>query len=146
MGVAREGAARTGGRLAWGGLLLAAVVAAVGAALANVVVYFVASVLGLLPQSVAVSPDGAPLSAGAVMIASVVGAVGAGVVLAVLNLILRRPVPVFYIVSAVVLVLSFITPTSISGAPLAMVLTLNFMHVVAAVVAVGVLTTLPRRR
>lgn len=145
MGAVKNDSARAGERLSWGGLLLAVPVAAVGAAVANAIVYFVASALGFVPQDVAVSPDGAPLGVVAVIVASVVGAVGAGVVLAALNLILRRPVPVFYIVSAVVLVLSFITPLNISGAPLAMILTLELMHVVAAVVAVGVLVTLPRR-
>ena len=81
----------------------------------------------------------------AVITASIIGAVGATVVLAVLNLLLRRPVPVFYAVSAVVLLLSFYTPTTIPGAPLVMVLTLEFMHVVAAVVIVSGLTILPRR-
>ena len=146
MEAAREDTARTGERLAWGGLLLAVVVAAVGAAVANAIVYFIASALGFVPQDVAVSPDGAPLGVVAVVVASVVGAVGAGIVLAALNLFLRRPVPVFYVISAIVLVLSFITPTNISGAPLAMILTLEVMHVVAAVVTVGVLVTLPRRR
>lgn len=133
-----------GGRLAWGRFLLAVPVAAAGAAVANSVVYFVASALGFVPGDVAVGPEGQALNLFAVIFASVIGAVGAAVVLAVLNLLLRRPVPVFYVVSAVVLVLSFYTPTTIAGAPLAMVLTLELMHVVAAAVIVGVLTTFPR--
>ena len=46
----------------------------------------------------------------------------------------------------VVLVLSFATPFTIPDAPLAMVSTLLSMHVVAAVVVVGILTTLARAR
>lgn len=120
-------------------------VAVVAAAVANVVVYFVASALGFLPGDVAIGPDGQALNVVAVVVASAIPAFGAGALLAVLNVFLRRPVRVFVIVSAVVLMLSFYTPTTIAGAPLAMVLTLELMHVVAAAVIVGVLTTLPRR-
>lgn len=131
--------------LSWRRLLVAGLVAAVGASVANTVIYFIGAALRFVPQDVAVSPDGAPLGIGIVIIASVVGAIGAAAVLAVLNLFLRRPVRVFYVISAVVLLLSFYTPTTISGAPVAMVLTLGLMHVVAAAVIMGALTTLARR-
>lgn len=134
-----------GGRLSWGRLALGVLVAAVGAAVANAAVYFLASALGFLPGDVAVGPEGQALNLFAVVSASALGAVGAGVLLAVLNVFLRRPVRVFLIVSAVVLVASFYTPFTIPGAPAAMVLTLGFMHVVAAAVILGVLATLPRR-
>ncbi len=146
MDVAQDRTSRAGERLGWGRLLLAALVAAAAAAAANTVVYLVASAVGFLPGDSAVGPEGQALNLFAVISASVLGAIGAALVLAALNLLLRRPIPVFYIVSAVVLLLSFYTPTTISGAPLAMVLVLEFMHVVAAGVIVGVLTTLPRRR
>jgi hypothetical protein len=41
------------------------------------------------------------------------------------------------------LLISFANPFTIPGAPLTMILALNFMHIVAAAVIVGVLTTLP---
>ncbi len=62
----------------------------------------------------------------------------------VVALLARRPIRTFRIVAAVVLVLSFATPLTIPGAPLSMILTLELMHVVAAVVIVGILTTLAR--
>ncbi len=62
----------------------------------------------------------------------------------IVALLARRPIRTFRIVAAVVLVLSFATPLTIPGAPLSMILTLELMHVVAAVVIVGMLTTLAR--
>ena len=141
----QDGTNRSTGRLGWGRLLLAALVAAAAAAAANAVVYLLASVAGFISSNVSVGPEGQALNLFAVITASIIGAVGATVVLAVLNLLLRRPVPVFYAVSAVVLLLSFYTPTTIPDAPLVMVLTLEFMHVVAAVVIVSGLTILPRK-
>ncbi len=54
----------------------------------------------------------------------------------------------FRVLATIVLVLSFATPFTTPGAPLAMVATLLLMHVVAAVVVVvvSVLTTLARAK
>jgi Family of unknown function (DUF6069) len=135
-----------GERVALGRLLWVGPLAAVLAAVANTVVYFVAYGLGAMPRDVVVEGSG-PVTLGPVVFASVVGAVAAVVVLAVVALLARRrPIWVFRIVAAVALVLSFYTPFTIPGAPVAMVTTLLLMHVVAAVVVVGVLTTLARAR
>jgi len=48
--------------------------------------------------------------------------------------------------AVVVLVVSFVNPFTIPGAPLAMILVLDLMHVIAAAIIVGVLTTLPVKR
>ncbi|MGH3086667.1 MAG: DUF6069 family protein, partial [Rubrobacteraceae bacterium] len=85
-----------------------------------------------------------PITAGMVVVASVVGAVGATVVFAVIGLFSRRPARLFWIVSIVALVLSFVAPATI-GAPVAMIMSLEVMHVVAWAVIVGTLTTLTRR-
>jgi hypothetical protein len=69
----------------------------------------------------------------------------AALVLALIGLLSRRPVRVFRLVATGVLVLSFVMPLTISGAPLAMILSLEAMHVVAWTAAVGLLTTLARR-
>lgn len=50
------------------------------------------------------------------------------------------------VVAASVLVLSFVGPLTISGAPAAMIATLLLMNLVAAAVVVGLLTTLARRK
>ena len=52
----------------------------------------------------------------------------------------------FCAVSAVLLVLSFYTPFTITGAWVPMILVLGLMHVVAAAVIVGFLVALARER
>lgn len=133
--------------IAWRRLPLAALVAAVAAVVANALIYFAASALGFIPQSVLMPTAGgeSPLTVGMVAITSFVGAVGAAIVFAGIGLFARRPVRLFHIVAIVVLMLSFATPLTIPGAPVAMVLSLEVMHVVAWAVIVGLLTTLARR-
>lgn len=53
---------------------------------------------------------------------------------------------VFRILAVVLLALSFVTPFSIPGAPVGMIAALELMHVIAAVVIAGLLTTLGRAR
>lgn len=135
------------GVVAWRRLPIVAPLAATVAAMSNALVYYAASGLGFIPQDVLVaSPGGeAPLTAGPVVISSAAGAVGAAIVFALAGLFSRRPVRTFRIAAAVALVISFVTPFTISGAPVAMVLSLETMHVVAWAVIVGLLTTLARR-
>ncbi len=136
-----------GERIAWGRLPWAALLAAVAAALANALVYFAASGLGTITQSVLLpSPMGvSPLTVGLVAITSVIGTIGAAAVFAVIGLLARHPVRLFRIVATVVLVLSFVPPATVPGVPVAMRLSLVVMHVVAWGVSVGLLTTLARR-
>jgi hypothetical protein len=125
-------------RLLWAGPL-----AAVSAALANAVVYFVASALGTMPQDFVVQGSG-PITLAPVVVSSLIGAAGAAVIFTIVALLTRRPIRTFRVVAAVVLALSFATPLTIPGAPLSMILTLELMHVVAAVIIAGMLTTLAR--
>ncbi len=135
-----------GGRVAIRRLLWAGPLAAILAAVANAVVYFVAYGLGAMPRDVAVQGSGS-ITLEPVVFASVIGAVGATIVFAIVALLARRrPIRTFSVVAAVVLVLSFYTPFTIPGAPVAMVATLLLMHVVAAVVIVGVLARLAHAR
>jgi hypothetical protein len=113
-------------------LLWATPLAAVAAAVGNAVVYFVASALGAMPQDFVVQGSG-PITL-------------APVIFAVVVLLSRRPIWTFRIVAVVALVLSFVTPLTIPGAPLSLILTLELMHVVAAVIITGVLTTLARAK
>ena len=80
-----------------------------------------------------------------VVVSSVVGAIGAAIVFAIIGLFARRPVRLFRIVTTVLLVLSLATPLIIPGAPVAMILSLEVMHVVAWAVIVGLLTTMARQ-
>ena len=126
-------------------LLWATPLAAVAAAVGNAVVYFVASALGAMPQDFVVQGSG-PITLAPVVLSSLIGAAGAAVIFAVVVLLLRRPIWTFRIVAVVALVLSFVTPLTIPGAPLSLILTLELMHVVAAVIITGVLTTLARAK
>ncbi len=134
-------------RIAYGKLPWVALLAALAAAVANALVYFAASGLGFIPQSILVpTPSGEhPLTVAPVAVSSVVGAIGAAIVFAIIGLFARRPVRLFRIVATVVLVLSFAMPLTIPGAPVAMILSLEVMHVVAWAVIVGLLTTMARQ-
>lgn len=139
----------TGGeRISWGRLLLAVLLAAVAAAVANALVYFAASALGFIPQTVLIPTAGgeSPLTVGMVVTMSVIGAVGAAIVFAAVGLFARRPVRLFHIVAVVVLALSFATPLTIPGAPLSMILSMDVMHVVAWASIVGLLTTAAQKK
>lgn len=81
-----------------------------------------------------------------VVLSSIMPAIVAAVFLALLVRFTRRPIGIFRVVAVVLLVLSFITPFTIPGAPAAMILTLLIMHVVAAAIIIWVLTTLAPRQ
>ena len=125
------------GRLWW----VAALVAAGG----NVAVYLVASAAGLITPDV-ILPSGAPMTALEPAISSVIGVAGATALYAVLGRLIRRPVTIFRIVAAVMLIVSFAMPVSVPNASLAYVLSLEVMHVLAAGVSVWALTTLAGER
>lgn len=128
-------------------LFLAAMpLAAVGAALVSSVVYLISSALGAIPSDVIVPNAGTPLTVGMVTFTCVGAAVGAALVFAAIARFARRPVRVFGVVAVVVLVLSFATPFSIPGAPMAMILAMETMHVVAAGVIFYTLTAFARAR
>ncbi len=131
-------------RVAFRRLLWVGPLAAAAAAVANAVVYLVASALGAMPQDIVVNGQG-PITLPVVAAMSAQGAVVGAVVYALVGWFARRPTRVFRIVAAVALVLSFATPFTIPGAPISMVLTLELMHMVAALVIVGMLTTLVRK-
>lgn len=140
-------AGATGAGISWRRLAWVVPLAAVVAAVANAIVYVVASGFGFIPQSVLVPTPGgeSPLTVGMVAFASVIGAIGAAVVFAVIGMFSRRPVRSFGIVATAVVVLSFASPLTIPDAPVAMVLSMELMHVVAWAAIVGLFTTLARR-
>ena len=128
-------------RLWWASLL-----AGVGAAAANTLIYVIASAAGAMPQTVLVPGVNQPIGLMQVIPNSFVPAILAAGFLALLNRFTRRPVRYFRIIAAVLLVLSFANPFIIPDAPLAMILVLELMHVIAAAVIVGLLTTWPVKR
>jgi protein involved in polysaccharide export with SLBB domain len=131
-------------RVEWGRLVPVGLLAALVAAVANAVVYLVAASAGAMPQEIVVNGQG-PITLPVVAALSAQGAVAATIVYALVGRFARRPVRVFRVVAAVVLVLSLVPPFTITGAPISMILALELMHVIAAVVIVGLLTTMARR-
>lgn len=131
-------------RIGWTRLLGAGALAAVAAAIANVVVYYLASALGAMPDSVLNPQTGLPIGVTEVVTSTVVGAVGATIAFAIINLFARRPARVFTIVAAIVFLLSFATPFGIPGVTVSMTLALYVMHAVAAAIIVWVLTRAAR--
>lgn len=132
-------------RVAWGRLVPAGLLTALVAAAANAVVYLVAAAAGAMPPDVVVNGQGA-MTLTMVVTTSAFGAVAGTAVYALVGRFVRRPVRVFRIVAAVALVLSFVGPFTIPGAPAAMIVTLLLMHVVAAAVVIGLLTTIAARK
>ena len=110
-----------------------ALVAAVGAVLVNVGLYFAGRALGAFPPSVQV--QGEPFSVIPVVIFSFVPVLVAALVFALLARFVARPKRVFYIVAVVVFVLMFFTPFTIPAAPAVTVVVLELMHVVVAAAA-----------
>jgi len=118
--------------------------AGVVAAVANLIVFFVAKSLFGIPFVFPLNGPGTPaepLPAFMVVIATLVPALAATVFLAILSKFAPRPVLIFQIVAVVFLLLSFGGPFSLP-VDLATKLALSLMHVIAGVVIVGGLTTL----
>jgi Family of unknown function (DUF6069) len=87
------------------------------------------------------------LNIGSVSVLTAIGALGATIVYAILRQFMRSPNKTFIIISVIVFLLSLIpdymllgsTSKMAAGATIASVGTLMFMHLVAAVIIVGVL-------
>jgi len=133
-------------RVAFGRLLWVTPLAAGAAALANALLYLVAIATGAIPADLVLPQIGGPLTLGAVVSASSTGAIGGAFVLALIGWLARRPVRTFRAVAAAVLVLSFAMPLSTPDALVSVVLTLLLMHILAAALSVGLLTSLARAR
>lgn len=127
-------------RLLWVGPL-----AGLSAAVANAVVFLIASAVGAMPLiDVSGLTGQGPITMSAVALESFVPALLATAVFALFGRFTRRPVRNFRVLATVLLVLSFAGPLNIPEAPTVMIASLLIMHVVAAVLIVGVLTTLAR--
>lgn len=126
-------------------IVWAAPVAGVAAAIANALVYFIAHAMGAIPDEGVIPTADQPITVVPVLIASFFPAIIAGALLAILALITEKAIKVFIFISTLLLVLSFYMPFTIPEAFGSMILVLNLMHVVAAVVIVGLLIKLTRK-
>jgi lysylphosphatidylglycerol synthetase-like protein (DUF2156 family) len=132
-------------RTAKRGLLWVAVLAAIEVAIVNAVIFFAASGFGTITKDV--KPIGnSALTVGSVAIASIIGVIAAALVFALLRRFARQPVRLFRIVATVMLICSFVSPISISGASVAMILTLMLMHIVAWAASAVLLPTFTAER
>lgn len=130
-------------RVAYGRLLWVGPLAGLSAAVANAVVYLVALAVGAMPRIDVSGLSGqGPITLGAVAVESFVPALLAAALFALFGLLTRRPVRNFRVLAAVLLALSFVGPLNLPKVPTVMIASLLIMHVVAAVLIVGVLTTL----
>lgn len=126
-------------------IVWAAPVAGVAAAIANALVYFIAHAMGAIPDEGVIPTADQPITVVPVLIASFFPAIFAGALLAILALVTEKAIKVFIFISTLLLVLSFYMPFTIPEAFGSMILVLNLMHVVAAVVIVGLLIKLTRK-
>lgn len=126
---------------------LAGIIAAVVATIVNTIIYGIARAADWLPQDIIVeSPVGEdPILLQAVIFATVIPILLAAVLYFILARTTAQPIRILWIVGIVVLVLSFIQPFTIEDAPADMIVTLEVMHIVAALVGLGVFTQLVRR-
>lgn len=123
-------------------LLWAAPVTAVIAAVINTIIYFIGKAAGAFPESIIIPNANAPLKLPPVILASLIGVLVGGIVFAVIARFSKKPISVFQIVAAVVLILSLATPFQIPNAPLGMVLLLELMHLIAGSLAIWLMPRL----
>src|SRR2546430_2769970 len=121
---------RVGGRLAWTRLPWVTALAAAAAAAANALLYAAESAAGVISPSVALPSmvGRGPVSYASVILTSIVVTVWAAIALAVIGLLSRRPVRVFWFVSAAGAALSLAMPVTVPGPAAAMRLGLAAMH------------------
>lgn len=110
------------------------------AVVVNSLLFVVADVLGVFPATVMDPGSGQPFALMTVAVASGAGAFGATVVYALLSRFVADADRWFRILAVVVLLVSFVTPFTIPGAPATMIATLLVMHMVVAAVSVWVFT------
>jgi len=125
--------------------------AIIASTLANIVFFFIlTNWLGesLLMKNQFPPPVLVSMGVGDVILFSVIFSLGAGIVYAIISHLSDRPERPFIIISTVVLLLSFLLPLKIPTPPIAMSakLSLAAMHIIGAVVVVGLLIGLERKR
>lgn len=123
-------------------MIRAGALAAIVAALGNVVVLLLSqNLLGMIVQ-VSAQPGSSqliPLSLGAVIGASVIPAIGATLLLALLDRFVARPVRIFQIIGVLFLLVSFAPVLSVP-VDAGMKVVLGVMHIVAGGAIIGILS------
>ena len=130
------------GRTAITPLWRAGMITMVAATAANLGVYIIAD--ALLSTPLVVPEDAGTLNAVSVIVASMIGIGSAITVFAVLKRVTTRPVNIFRIVAVIAGLVSLAGPLGTPGIALPVRAVLALMHVVAAAIAIGVLTASSR--
>ena len=125
-------------------------IAAAAGSLANLVFYWITKGLFGIPYIIPIGgPSGPlePMPLGAIIILNVVPAIGATILLALLGKYVARPIRLFWIISGVLFVLSFMLPLTLPASiATSTKIGLSLMHPIAWAVIAGVLTTLGREK
>lgn len=116
------------------------------AAVLNAILFLIGSSTGAIPADLIIPNAGQPLTIVPVLVASFVPAIAAGLLLALLNRFTKRPLRIFTIIAVAFLTFSFISPFSIPGAPVGMIVTLELMHVVVAGAVLLIFSRLANRQ
>lgn len=119
----------------WPRLWRAGVLAAVAAAVVNVVVFLLARAAGAMPADV-LNPMGQPVGLGSTLLLTLLPPLAAAGLLGLLARLTRRAVPIFLVVAALVFAVMAMSPIGLPGAPAGMIAALELMHLVVAVPAV----------
>lgn len=120
-------------------------ISAVAASVLNSILFLVGEGVGWLPRDFVIASVNQPLVLPAVIIATVIGVVLGGAVFSGLAKFTARPITIFRFVGIGALLFSFISPLSIPNAPLAYVLVLEVMHIIAGGLTIYTLTTFTRK-
>lgn len=98
----------------------------------NIILFFIGKAAGFFPDTVLIPNQNAPLNTLNFVISSIVPSLVAGLVMGLIYRFSKKPKKVFNTISVVLVILSFINPFFIPGAPIMMAVMLNLMHVVVA--------------
>ena len=125
-------------------------IAAVGASFANLVFYWITKALFGIPYIIPMGgPSGPlePMPAGVIILLDVVPAIGATILLALLGKFVARPIRLFWIISGIGFIISFILPLTLPATvATSTIVGLSIMHPIAWGIIAGVLTTLGREK
>lgn len=127
-------------------IVRATLIGAVLAAVVNAVLWAIMRLVLALPMVIQMGGPASPtqpLGIVPVVVATIIPAIGAGVLLALLGRFTRRPYTIFLILSAVFLLLSFLSPLSLPG-DLPVKLAFEVLHIGAAAAIVWALVTQTR--
>lgn len=110
----------------------------------NALIFVIAKALGAIPDGFAMPDGNGTFTIVPVLVSSIVPAVVATGVFWLLVRFTTSPKKIFLAIAVVLLVASFVTPFSLPGAPVGMIVALELMHIVAAfAICFGLTTSVP---